>query len=224
MHFKAIILDFDGVIAESVDIKTGAFTYLFRNYPDDIVKKIVKFHLDNGGLSRFEKFKIIYRGFLNKDLSKEEEERLGMEFGEFCYKEMLVCPYVKGAKEFLEKNYKKYMFFIVSGTPHDEMNNIVDARQLRKYFKEVLGTPGDKCKLIKMILKKYNLMPTEVAFIGDAPTDYKGAEKAHVEFIARVAPGKYNPFESNAYNIKYQIKDLISLEKTLSKINYKQKK
>jgi len=217
MSLKAIIFDFDGVIAESVDIKTNAFAYLFREYPDEIIKKIVKFHLDNGGLSRFEKFKIIYRDFLKKNLSKEEEKRLGKEFGEFCYKEVVICSYVKGAKEFLEKNYNNYMFFIVSGTPHNEMNEIVDARQLRKYFKEVLGAPESKSELINKILKKYNLKNTEVVFIGDSPTDYKGAEEANIKFIARVAPDKYNPFQSNVYKIKYQIKDLHSLEKILGR-------
>lgn len=221
MLLKAIIFDFDGVIVESVDIKTRAFAHLFRDYPDDIIKKIVKFHLDNGGISRFEKFKIIYKDFLNKNLSKEEEERLGREFSEFCYNGVLTCSYVNGAKEFLERNYKKFVFFIVSGTPHDEMNHIVDARQLRKYFKEILGTPGSKGELIKVILKKYNLKPTEVVFIGDSPTDYKGAEEAHIKFIARVASDKYDPFKSNMYKIKYQIKDLRLLKKTLCKMNDK---
>jgi len=215
MPLKAIIFDFDGVIAESVDIKTSAFAYLFRNYPDDIIKKIVKFHLDNGGISRFEKFKIIYRNFLKKNLSKEEEERLGKEFGEYCYKEVLICPYVKGAKEFLENNYRRYMLFIVSGTPHEEMNKIVDVRQLRKYFKEVRGTPEDKGKLSKMILKTYHLKPADVVFIGDAPTDYWGAKEVGIPFIARIAPGKYNPFNSDAFNISYTIPDLSSLEAIL---------
>ena len=181
----------------------------------------MKFHLDNGGISRYEKFKSIYKDFLKKNLSKEEENRLGREFSEFCYKEVIICPYVKGAKEFLERNYKNYMFFIVSGTPHDEMNRIIDARQLRRYFKEILGTPGSKSELIKMILKRYNLKNIEVVFIGDAPTDYIGAKEALIEFIARVAPGKYNPFESNMYEIMYQIKDLRSLEKILDKLNDK---
>ena len=217
MPIKAIIFDFDGVIVESMDMKTEAFGHLFRNYPEDVINKVVKLHLDNGGMSRFEKFKIIYRDFLNKNLSKEEEARLGKEFSDFCYEKMLTLPYVKGAKEFLEKHYQNYLFFIVSGTPHEEINRIVDARQLRKYFKEVRGTPGSKGEFSKMILKEYNLKPTETVFIGDAPTDYVGAEEAGVKFIARIPAGKYNPFDSNAIKIEHAIEDLSPLENILQK-------
>jgi len=37
---KTIFFDFDGVIADSVDIKTKAFAKLFKRYGDEIVKKL----------------------------------------------------------------------------------------------------------------------------------------------------------------------------------------
>ena len=54
---KNIIFDYDGTIADSVNIKTEAFAELYRNYGKDIESKVVKYHLNNGGVSRFEKFK-----------------------------------------------------------------------------------------------------------------------------------------------------------------------
>ena len=222
MTVKAIVFDFDGVITESMDIKTKAFAYLFRNYSENILKKIIKLHLDNGGMSRYEKFRIIYKDYLKCNLTKNEEERLGREFSEFCLSKMITCPYVKGAKEFLEANHKKYMFFIVSGTPHDEINHIAQIRQLHKYFIGVWGTPKTKSELLKMILKEYALKPAEVVFIGDATTDYDGAKDAGIRFVARIASGKYNPFESNMFKIEYSIEDLSSLEDLLSKIKNSQ--
>jgi HAD superfamily hydrolase (TIGR01549 family) len=218
MTIKALVFDFDGVITESMDIKTRAFAHLFRNYSEDIVKKVIKLHLDNGGMSRYEKFRIIYRDYLNSRLTQKEEERLGREFSEFCYRKILTCPYVRGAKEFLEANHEKYTLFIVSGTPHDEINNIVNIRRLRKYFKGVWGTPRTKNELLKMILKEYDLKPSEVVFIGDAPTDYEGAKDLGIHFIARIARGKYNPFESGEFNIKYSIENLLSLTSQFKKI------
>jgi len=218
MSIKAVIFDFDGVITESMDIKTDAFAYLFKDRPKDIVDKAVKLHLDNGGMSRFEKFKIIYDEYLGEELSEEKSEELGKEFSRFCFEKMLICPYVKGADDFIRKYYDKYMFFIVSGTPHDEMNKIVDRRKLRNYFKEVLGSPGSKSDLIKKILVKYDLKNDEVVFIGDAPTDYWGAEGANVGFIARIPPKGYNPFNSEEFKIKYTMKDLTSLNDIIKKI------
>jgi len=219
MSIKAIIFDFDGVIAESMDIKTQAFVHLFKEYPEEVVKKIVKFHLDNGGLSRYKKFRIIYRDLLNKQLTKQEEERLAREFSKFCYDKMINCSFVKGVEDFLERNHKKYMLFIASGTPQDEIDSIIRDRGLNKYLKEIWGSPKTKGEISKMILDKYNLKKEEVVFVGDAPTDYMGAKEVGIKFIARIPPDKHNPFESADFKIKYKIEDLENLDKTLKLID-----
>jgi len=215
MVIKSVIFDFDGVICESMDIKTRAFAHLFRNYPDDIVQKVVNFHLDNGGMSRFEKFRIIYRDFLQQELSDEEENRLGNEFSEFCYKEVVRCPYVAGVEDFLENNYKKYLLYIVTGTPEAEMNNIIDDRGLRKYFRGVYGAPSKKGELIIKILRENKLEPEEAVMIGDSTTDYEGAKQAGVKFIGRIAPDGYDPFKAADIEIENSIPDISSLEKLL---------
>ena len=216
MTIKAVIFDFDGVIIESMDIKTQAFEYLFRDQPKKIIDKIVKLHLDNGGMSRFEKFKIIYKDFLEKTLTEEEKILLGQEFTKFCYDKILECNYVKGAEKFLERNYKKFKLFIASGTPHKEINKIVDKKNLRKYFKGVWGSPMSKSSIAKMIIKEYNLKNSELVFIGDAPTDYWGAKEADIGFIARIIPGEYNPFEGGDFQINNTIENLIPLDKILN--------
>ena len=58
---NSIIFDFDGVILESVSVKTAAFRQLFSFAPEH-VDEIVQYHLDNGGMSRFDKFRYIYFG------------------------------------------------------------------------------------------------------------------------------------------------------------------
>lgn len=80
---KAIVFDFDGVILESMDVKTRAFRDLFEDYPEHN-DEIVRFHLDNGGMSRFEKFRIIYRDILSLPLSESEFERLSTKFSARC--------------------------------------------------------------------------------------------------------------------------------------------
>jgi len=44
---KAIIFDFDGVLVESVDIKTKAFAGLFEHEGDSIVRRVVAYHIKN---------------------------------------------------------------------------------------------------------------------------------------------------------------------------------
>ena len=55
---KTIFFDFDGVILNSVNVKTEAFRDMYKQYGDDIAQKVVNHHLANGGVSIFEKFRL----------------------------------------------------------------------------------------------------------------------------------------------------------------------
>ena len=54
---KGIVFDFDGVIAESVQVKTNAFAELYGPFGNDVVQKVISHHEANGGVSRYEKIK-----------------------------------------------------------------------------------------------------------------------------------------------------------------------
>lgn len=88
---QGIIFDFDGVIVESVDIKTEAFRALFAHERAH-VDSIVQFHETHGGLSRFDKFDVIYRDILRRPLGDEERVRLGTLFSELVVEAVVACP------------------------------------------------------------------------------------------------------------------------------------
>jgi len=67
MKYKNIIFDFDGVLAESVHIKTQAFYKLYEPFGVNVAEKVVQHHKANGGMSRFEKFPYYHKILLNKD-------------------------------------------------------------------------------------------------------------------------------------------------------------
>lgn len=207
---KAIIFDFDGVLAESVDIKTSAFRELFNEYPEKL-EEIKALHLAHGGLSRFVKFEMIYRDILNLPLTVERKKMLGDEFSKHVFDAVISCPLVKGALSFLEKYYEKMPLFIVSGTPEEEIKEIIKKRGLDKYFKEVYGAPRKKAVLINKILGDHRLSAGDVVFIGDSQDDYNGAREAGVKFIARITPNEH--FMGCAIDAK--ISDLIDLEKVI---------
>ncbi len=207
---KAIIFDFDGVIAESMDIKAKGFAFLFKDYPE-YVDEIVKFHLAHGGMGRISKFEYIYANFLNKPLSEEEKVKLSEQFSDFVFNEILKCPLVKGAKEFLEKYYKDFDMFVVSGTPDEEIKKIVLERGLEKYFVGIFGSPKKKEQINRELLDKYGYLPQEVVFIGDSIDDYIGVKDLGIRFIGRVQ--KDDPFKG--LDIEGRIKDITELERVL---------
>jgi beta-phosphoglucomutase-like phosphatase (HAD superfamily) len=161
---KAVIFDFDGVILESSDIKTEAFRDLFRGYPEKL-DAIVSYHLDNGGISRFVKFRHIYENMLRLAISPEEEQRLGRRFSELVLEKVLKAPFVPGAMEFIRRYRDRYGLYVASGTPSGELAHIVKARGLDIFFREVHGSPPGKPDIIREHRVRHGYAKNEISIL-----------------------------------------------------------
>jgi phosphoglycolate phosphatase-like HAD superfamily hydrolase len=186
LKYDAIIFDFDGVLVESVDVKTQAFASLYKDYGPEIVKKVVEYHLQHGGVSRFDKFRHYEEVLLGKKLDAEKEKALGSRFAKLVVDSVIAAPWVSGAKEFLDRYSKEISLFVASGTPDDEIREIVARREMSHYFISVHGTPAKKAEIIKAICESHGFDRKRVLMVGDAMTDYEGAVKAGIDFIGRV--------------------------------------
>jgi phosphoglycolate phosphatase-like HAD superfamily hydrolase len=189
---KIIFFDFDGVIVESADIKTEAFRELFKTYPQ--VDEIVKYHKQNAGVSRYEKFSYIYKSILKKPLSESLKAKLGKKFSTIVVNKIKEAPSVPGVADFLRKYSKKAMLCVASGTPEEELLNIVKSRGLSSYFYKVRGSPSKKSEIIVQVLKEEGLAKGEALFVGDSITDYNEATKVGVSFVGRTATLNPSPF------------------------------
>lgn len=211
---KVIIFDFDGVLVESAEIKTEAFRTLFANYPDK-VKEIVAYHEKNMGISRYIKFKYIYKEILQEKLSPSKEIELGRLFSKIVLDKILIAPFVKGAKEFLSQYHNLYSLFIASGTPEDELRYIVSKRGISNYFKGIFGAPHEKTEIIRDILNEGSFLKNEVVFLGDAESDRFATKIIGIPFIVRVSPEE----NSNLHNVEWKIRDFSELNDLLRKIH-----
>lgn len=211
---KAIIFDFDGVLVESVDIKTKAFAKLFEPEGAALVKKIVKYHTENAGVSRFEKFKYIYKHILGRALAETDFKDLCDRFSYLVMEEVIKAPYVKGAKEFLEKYSSAYKCFVSSATPQAEIEKIAEARKMRHYFTEVRGAPETKGVIVKNIIDGHVISPDQAVYVGDALSDLDAAHDNGIFFIARITSGGCQ--FKNIDCIK--VKDLLGLSDIITNI------
>lgn len=197
---KAVIFDFDGVIAESVNVKTEAFAEIYRSFGNDIVEKVVKHHETNGGISRYEKFKFYHENFLKESIDENKIQELSNTFSELVIQKVIDAPYVPGAEEYLSSKFKKYDLFISTGTPTGEINIILKARNINQYFVAVFGSPDKKEMHVKTILNRYNYSPDQVLFIGDAVSDRNAARMNHITFIGRYTTDKDIKYEKYLFN------------------------
>jgi HAD superfamily hydrolase (TIGR01549 family) len=215
---KAVIFDFDGVIVESIDVKTDAFCYIFKDYPQH-VPVIRSYQIHNGGISRMEKFKYIYKNILRETLSDEKLKDLCQQFRELVLENVIAAPFVNGAEQLLKDLSRQYPLFIVSGTPEDEMKEIVGRRDLERYFQGVFGSPRKKSEIIQSILNQGQWQPKETVFIGDSINDLDAAKAAGTFFIARSIDEKLEWFKDK--DVFTHVNDMIPVAKLINALNNK---
>lgn len=192
---RAIFFDFDGVLVESVDIKSRAFAKLFEAEGDEVARQVVAYHLRHGGMSRYEKIRYYYDHLLRRPLSDEQLNDVATAFSRLVVDEVVTAPYVKGALEFLTASHGRVALYAISGTPEEEMKEIIKRRNMDRFFKGVYGAPRKKDELVRMIMRNQGYAADDVLFVGDALTDLEAAKANGIAFIARVADGSHNFFE-----------------------------
>ncbi len=206
---KALIFDFDGVIAESISVKTEAFKFMYLKYGQNIVQQVIDHHHRNGGMSRFEKFKHYHSQFLNKKLSQVEILDLADSFSDLVVQKVIKSKNVPGVLSFLKEAGKKYKLFISTGTPEDEINLILQGKGIKSYFEKVYGSPSKKTEHIKKIKNNYSYKSNNLVFFGDSITDLCAANSTNVPFI--LIENQFNNELSLSYKGK-KIKNFISFK------------
>jgi len=217
MKYKNIIFDFDGVLAESVHIKTQAFYQLYEQYGKDIAEKVIAHHEANGGMSRYEKFPYYHKVFLDIDLSKNDVEILSADFSKLVIDGVINADEVPGALWFLKKYKNECNYWIVSATPMHEINEIAKRREMLEYFIQIYGSPEKKSSIVKNIINETGLIIDETVFLGDATSDYKAANDNNIDFILRQTDENQSLFKK--YNEILSFHDFYDLEEILEGIN-----
>jgi HAD superfamily hydrolase (TIGR01549 family) len=180
---KNIIFDFDGVILDSVPVKTEAFRKLFEEFSADKVEQLIKYHLLNGGKSRYIKIKYFFNDILNQDISEKDILNYANKYSFLTKKELSQSKYlIEDTINFIKKNYKKYNMHIASGADENDLKFICDSLELKQYFLSVNGSPKIKSEIVKGILIKNNYKKSETILIGDSVNDFEAADINGIEF------------------------------------------
>jgi len=186
-QFSTFIFDFDGVIVDSLDVKTRAFGELFKGHGPAVSEQVMNYHRNNGGVSRYEKFRYFYKNFLELPVTDEIIDDLDRRYSQLVVEEVVAAPFVEGAKELLDSIQSAgKKCFVISGTPQNELRGIVNRRQLEGYFLDVLGSPKNKKENLEYLMKKHHFVPQDAIYFGDARADYEAARHNRIQFVAIV--------------------------------------
>lgn len=180
---RGIIFDFDGVICDSVNVKTEAFAEMYKIYGDEVVAKVIQYHHENGGVSRYEKFRYYHKELLGVILTNEELMKMGNTFSSISLQKVIDSPFLPGVLDFLKDIQQEANLFICTGTPETEIRIILDKKGITKFFTGIYGTPKSKVDIIHEIMSTHQIPAERLEFYGDAMTDYNAAKSTNVKFI-----------------------------------------
>lgn len=182
-NIKNIIFDFDGVILDSVELKTQAFAELFKEFPENKVKELLEFHLKNGGISRYHKIQYFFENIIHREISDGEILKYAKKYSKLT-KEKLCNPryIIKETLDFIKKKQYYYNMHIASGTDEQDLLEICERLDLTRYFLSIHGSPTKKEDLVKKILVNNNYKTKETILIGDSVNDFEVALNNNIYF------------------------------------------
>ncbi len=181
-EIEAIFWDFDGVIKDSVIVKSDAFEQLFSPFGLNFSKKVRKHHENNSGISRYDKLPL-YIEWSGQKASPELIDQYLKKFSILVKDSVISSEWVLGVLSFLER--KSQIFFLVTATPQSEIEEIISELGIQHYFQEVVGAPFRKKDSIKSLLNKYSICQKNSLLIGDSVSDYNAATFNNISFILR---------------------------------------
>lgn len=210
-ELKNFIFDFDGVILDSLDCKTEAFYQMYLPYGEGIAEKVKHYHILNGGVSRFEKFKIWHKEHFGVDLLEKDIQELADRFSELVFEKVVNSNPIPGAIEFIKRHSRDFNFFIISGTPDSEIKKICDSIGISSCFKEILGSPKNKKEWCSYLKTKYDdIMSSNTIFLGDALSDFEAAKENGFFFALREAHYNESIFSTLEVDTTFQSFQILS--------------
>jgi phosphoglycolate phosphatase-like HAD superfamily hydrolase len=182
-NYKVILWDFDGVIMDSMPIRNEGFRLVLSEYPKEQVEELVKYHLTNGGLSRYNKFRYFFEVIRKESITEVEVRELASKFSTIMLKKLInEALLINDSINFIRKSVSSYRMHIVSGSDQNELRMICKELNLEQYFISIHGSPTPKNDLVKDLLKINDYNFSEVVLIGDSHNDLEAAKQNGIAF------------------------------------------
>ncbi|MFG1230350.1 HAD family hydrolase [Xanthobacter wiegelii] len=188
-----IVFDFDGVIVQSAELKVQAFAELYKDESPARIEEILAYQRLHTGVSRREKFQHFERNLLSRECDAARVDALSSAFSALVLEAVITCPFVPGAIEFLTRAKGHLPMHLVSGTPEDELLNIVALRSLDRFFDTVTGAPTTKSEAFRRIVAASGQPGAAWLAVGDSVTELHASHDTGMHFIG-IAPHGEIPF------------------------------
>ena len=108
-----------------------------------------------------------------------------VKFSGLVLKNVIQSRWVPGAREYLQSNYQRQALILVTATPSQEIDIILNSLGIKNLFKCIYGSPTKKVDAIAEVLAEFKCAPRDVLMIGDSDVDLYAAKENAVRFLLR---------------------------------------
>jgi len=204
--YDFFIFDCDGVILDSNKFKSNAFAEALPNEPPDLVAEFVQYHKQNGGISRYEKFRYYFEEMKKQVEAEAEIDKALNNFAAIVSEGLLKCNYIPGVVEIIRElfNLNKRLF-VVSGSDEKELIQVFRQRGIDHYFENIYGSPDNKVKNTRKVISSINATKNGL-FFGDSKSDYNASKTFGLDFVFVKEFSEWDNW-GKIINTKYTVKN-----------------
>ena len=184
-EYKSIVFDCDGVILNSNNIKTRAFGIASHPFGDKASASLEKYHLKNGGVSRYAKFDYFLKSIVPINCKKKKAlylKKMLKVYAEETQKGLIDSEITYGLEP-LRQTTKDATWMIVSGGDQDQLNFVFRKKKLMHLFNGgIFGSPDTKNTILQRELNSGTLK-LPALFLGDTALDHQVSVANGLDFI-----------------------------------------
>jgi len=184
---RIVFWDFDGVIKDSVAVKSVGFEQLFLPYGQDVADRVRQHHEAHGGVSRYKKIPV-YLEWAGEAVTPANIQYFCDRFSGLVQQAVIDAAWVPGVREYLLARHAAQYFVLITATPQQEIERILGALEIAHCFREVYGAPVSKTAAISGVLQHLECPPGQALMVGDSETDLEAADANQVPFLLRRTP------------------------------------
>lgn len=140
--YKQIIFDFDGVILDSMPVRDKGFGVVLSDYPRAEVDQLMDYHRNNGGLSRYVKFRYFFEEVRGETISDDQVQQLAEQFSVVMRNE-LTNPQllIQETMDFVRGQQGKTPLHVASGSDQNELRYLSKELGIDSNFVSIHGSP-----------------------------------------------------------------------------------
>jgi phosphoglycolate phosphatase-like HAD superfamily hydrolase len=182
--YKVLLWDFDGVLMDSMPIRDRGFEIVLANYPVADLERLLQYHRQNGGLSRYVKFRYFFEVIRKEPVADNQIQELATQFSAVMRRELVnERLLIRNSVEFVKREQTNFTMHVVSGSDQEELRYLCTTLKLDGYFRSIHGSPKSKKDWVAELLHLHNYDKSQTLLIGDSRNDWEAAEHGGIDFM-----------------------------------------